>query len=138
MHRQRHDTHRSASAHCDQIDYDPLSAYVEIRRWLFTEAGSGEAGRKQGSRKQEAGMQGSMGMGAWEHGVTAPVQLSGAGTDFTRTGKNDRVGRLEPGVPLKYFRGLRAPGDSRVMTINTSTDEGQFYDIVPFYNDDRS
>ncbi len=116
-----------------KIDYDPLSAYVEIRKVVVYRGG--EAG-EQGSG--DAGMQGS-------YEITSPVLDYPAPARAIYWGAREKmieVGRLEPGdaVEVWLFRkGFtyalldgEQDGDERYIPPM----KGHFYDIVPFYGDD--
>jgi hypothetical protein len=116
-----------------KIDYDPLSAYVEIRKVVVYKGG--EAGENKCTE-------------AWEHGgkeVTNPVLDYPAPARMIYWGAREKmieVGRLEPGdaVEVWLFRkgftyallGDEPDDDSRYIPPM----RGHFYDIVPFYGND--
>ena len=83
-----------------KIDYDPLSAYVDIKKVVVYRGrggdGAGMGAGKRGSRG--AGKHG--GRGAWRHGGYCSCPgLSGAGTDdlLGCQGKDDRSGKAGTG-----------------------------------------
>jgi transglutaminase-like putative cysteine protease len=109
-----------------KIDYDPLSAYVDIKKVVVYKGGE-----------------------AWGHGgmeVTSPVLDYPAPARAIYWGAREKmieVGRLEPGdaVEVWLFRkgftyalldGEEQGDDDKYIPPM----KGQFYDIVPFYSDD--
>jgi transglutaminase-like putative cysteine protease len=124
-----------------KIDYDPLSAYVDIKKVVVYKGG--EAG-EQGSG--EAGKQGSL--EAWGHGGmedTAQVLDYPAPARMIYWGAREKmieVGRLEPGDAVEVW--LFRKGFTYALLGEEPGDDdkyippmkGQFYDIVPFYSDD--
>jgi len=111
-----------------KIDYDPLSAYVEIRKVVVHK--SGDAG-KQGSGE------------SFE--ITSPVLDYPAPARMIYWGAREKmieVGRLEPGdaVEVWFFR----KGFTYALLGDEPGDDdkyippmrGHFYDIVPFYSSD--
>jgi hypothetical protein len=108
-----------------KIDYDPLSAWVDIKKVVVYRGG-------------EAGMQGGV-------EVTSPVQDYPAPTRAIYWGAREKmieVGRLEPGDAVEVW--LFRKGFTYALLEDEQTDDekyippmkGHFYDIVPFYSDD--
>lgn len=124
-----------------KIDYDPLSAYVEIRKVVVHKGG--EAG-KQGSG--EAWEQGSGEVGNGEsYEVTSTVLDYPAPARAIYWGAREKmieVGRLEPGDAVEVW--LFRKGFTYALLGDEPGDDdryippmrGHFYDIVPFYSDD--
>ncbi len=125
-----------------KIDYDPLSAYVEIRRVVVYRGG------KDG---KTGGLEDGETVGR-EDGKTVGQIVSNPVLDYPAPAraiywgareKMIEVGRLEPGdaVEVWLFRkgftyallGDEQPGDDDKYIPPM---KGQFYDIVPFYSDD--
>jgi len=113
-----------------RIDYDPLSAYVEIKRVVVYRGG-------------EAGKQGS--------GETVGEEVSNPVLDYPAPAraiywgareKMIEVGRLEPGDAVEVW--LFRKGFTYALLGDEPGDDdkyippmrGQFYDIVPFYSED--
>ena len=132
-----------------KIDYDPLSAYVDIKKVVvYRGMGAwGHGGMEPGMQGSgEAGEQGSMEAG--EHGgmeVTAPVMDYPAPARMIYWGAREKmieVGRLEPGDAVEVW--LFRKGFTYALLGDEPGDDdkyippmkGQFYDIVPFYGDD--
>jgi hypothetical protein len=108
-----------------KIDYDPLSAYVDIKKVVVYRGG-------------EAGEQGSV-------EVTAPVLDYPAPARMIYWGAREKmieVGRLEPGDAVEVW--LFRKGFTYALLGDEPGDDdkyippmkGQFYDIVPFYSND--
>ena len=116
-----------------KIDYDPLSAYVDIKKVVVYR---GMEAWEQGS--MEAGERGGM-------EVTAPVMDYPAPARMIYWGAREKmieVGRLEPGDAVEVW--LFRKGFTYALLGDEPGDDdkyippmkGQFYDIVPFYSDD--
>jgi hypothetical protein len=116
-----------------KIDYDPLSAYVEIRK-VVVHRGRGEEGKK-GSGEEENG-------GSYE--VVSPVLDYPAPARAIYWGAREKmieVGRLEPGDAVEVW--LFRKGFTYALLGDPDDDSryippmrGHFYDIIPFYSSD--
>jgi hypothetical protein len=111
-----------------KIDYDPLSAYVDIKR-VVVYRGGGEGGEGGGGGEDVKGQ-------VLDYPAPARMIYWGARE------KMIEVGRLEPGDAVEVW--LFRKGFTYALLGDEPGDDdkyippmkGQFYDIVPFYSDD--